>query len=919
MPRILPGGTAKVDPNDPALRAALVPASSTQATQWSTSSDGTTRLLAQTTPAAFGPLTSFGWRPLTVDPGKTHQEITGFGVAITGATAQLLQTKLTDAQRAALLDEVFNPARGNISIVRVSIGASDFDAVRYTYDDQPNGVTDPQLTSFSIGADQQYRIETLKQILQINPRVRIVAAPWSPPPWMKADPTTGMLGSALLSAYYQAYANYFVKFLQAYKSFGIDIWALTPQNEPNQVFSWPGMAMTAAQQVTFIGQYLGPAMDAAGFTTKILCYDDSWSPTGESYAATVYNDATAGPYVEGAAWHWYGGDPTSMRNVARKFPTKGNWMTEACGGLGSTIFTLDTAMKRLFIGSMRNEARAVVLWNLALDENNGPTNRQVSSEKILPVVTVPSNGSGTLVRDISYYALMQTSRFVPAGSLRVTSASYDDGIITVAYRSPTGQVTLVAYNTTGAAISTMIVDARSSNGFPVTIPAGDVATFVWQGVGQGAAASGIAVPAAPTLAAAAGAGRNTLTITPPASAAPLSGYTVTRGTVAGTRTLLTSLAPAATSYTDRAVTPGTPYFYAVTADNAGGRSAVSTEVSATPSPATVPAAPTVTVAPGNRQNAVTVTVGDDGGSAITAVKIYRGTTAGVSTAGAPIATLAGGGIYTDSGLNNGTAYYYRATAVNAIGTSADSAEVSATPVVVDNRSVATPATATQPALWLRGDQVGGTNGAAVTLWPDFTSNARNAVVPSGAGTPTLISSAVNSLPAVSFNKTTPQRLVAPQPVSAENVTILVVARYPTLTTSILVGGATADAKVTGSVNSFVTSGGVVNAQVAPSGASIGSGSNLTANTFGIAAISWDTAAASHVIKSVVNGGTVGTVTPSAYTAAASTGLGIGGVGTDDATVDVAEVIVFPAVLSDADRHTWTVYLGQVYGITVGAN
>src|SRR3954462_14001523 len=206
---------------------------------------------------------------IEVDTTQTFQSIDGFGYTLTGGSASLLNL-LHAATLDPLLKELFlwDSTNIGVSYLRISIGASDLSASTFTYDDMPAGQTDPNLTSFSIDKEKQDLIPILKKIVALNPAIKILGSPWSAPVWMK---TTGsFVGGSLKPEYYATYANYFVKYIQAMKSEGIPIDAITPQNEPLHGGNNPSMVMQPLEQAAFIKNYLGPAFKKAGIKTKII-------------------------------------------------------------------------------------------------------------------------------------------------------------------------------------------------------------------------------------------------------------------------------------------------------------------------------------------------------------------------------------------------------------------------------------------------------------------------------------------------------------------------------------------------------------------------------------------------------------------------------------------------------------------------
>src|SRR5258708_32999023 len=251
---------------------------------WLTDLSAGVRLVQQSNLSFASDSTS---NPLTiaVDENAQFQEMGGFGASFTDSSAWLVYSKLNPTQRSDLMTNLFSPTKGiGLSLLRQPLGASDFSTIgNYSYDDVAAGQTDPNLTNFSIDHDLTYIVPVLKQALQLNPALKIIGTPWSPPGWMK---TTGsMIGGNLKTEDYSPLANYFVKYIQAYQAQGVPVNYMTVQNEPLYIPpGYPGMGMAATEQASFIKNYLGPALGASNIKTKILAYDHNWDAT--SYPQT---------------------------------------------------------------------------------------------------------------------------------------------------------------------------------------------------------------------------------------------------------------------------------------------------------------------------------------------------------------------------------------------------------------------------------------------------------------------------------------------------------------------------------------------------------------------------------------------------------------------------------------------------------
>lgn len=410
---------------------------------------------------------------ITIDFSQTLQEIDGFGAALTGSSAYLINKKLNPSQRDQLLRDLFDPNTGiGISYLRTTIGASDFSLSDYTYNDLPAGQTDPQLQKFSIDKEKEDVIPVFKAILAIAPGIKIMATPWSAPAWMK---TNGLLGRGKLKPeWYPTYANYLLKYLQAIKAEGISIETLSVQNEPLHEATYPSMRMEATEQLDFIKNHLGPLFRQQGVTTKLLLYDHNWDRP--DYPLTILNDPQAKTFVAGSAFHAYGGNVSAMSQVHNAHPDKGLYFTEISGGAWATNFSdnMKWNMRNIFIGTTRNWSRNALLWNLALDENSGPTNRGCNNCR--GVVTIQA--SGNIVRNVEYYTLGHMSRFIRPGAFRVSSTATGlQDVESVAFKNTNGAKVLVLLN--GSTDRKAITVQTNDQQFICSLEGNAVATIVW--------------------------------------------------------------------------------------------------------------------------------------------------------------------------------------------------------------------------------------------------------------------------------------------------------------------------------------------------------------------------------------------------------------------------------------------------------
>jgi len=411
---------------------------------------------------------------IKVDSAKTYQVIEGFGASITDSSGWLLYNKLDDPQRKEILEKLFDPVHGiGLSMIRQPMGASDFALDDYTYDDLPAGQTDPDLKQFSIARDQAYIIPVLREALAINPRLKIVATPWSAPGWMKTSDS--LIDGHLLPTAYGPFANYFVKFIQAYQAAGIPIYAVTMQNEPLYIpKDYPGMGMSSLEQTTFLRDNLGPIFRDAHLKTKIMVFDHNWNLI--EYPITVMTDPKAANFTVGIATHCYGGTPAAQEELHSRFPDKGIWLTECSGGDWQTGRILEDQI-RLIINSTRHWAKSVVLWNLALDQDHGPHTGGCKNCRALVTVTDTVSPSTTEMT-ADYVAEGHVSKFVVPGAYRIESNTFEQGSLEdVAFRNPGGSIVLLVLNGSYQPMSFNI--EWQGQYFSSSLQAGSVATFVW--------------------------------------------------------------------------------------------------------------------------------------------------------------------------------------------------------------------------------------------------------------------------------------------------------------------------------------------------------------------------------------------------------------------------------------------------------
>lgn len=408
---------------------------------------------------------------IEVDGSKKFQTIDGFGYTLTGGSA-LHISRMEPAARASLLKELFSADDNNIGVsyLRISIGASDLDEKVFSYSDLPPGETDTALLHFDLGYDKLYLIPVIKDILKINPRIKFMGSPWSAPVWMKTN--NDSRGGSLKTEYYDVYARYFVKYILAMQAEGITIDAITVQNEPLHPGNNPSMFMPDTAQADFIKKSLGPAFVANKIKTKIIVYDHN--ADRPDYPMTIYKDKEAARYVDGAAFHLYGGKIDALTEVHNSFPEKNLYFTEQwIGAPGNMAGDLAWHIKTLIIGATRNWCRTVLEWNLASDPAYKPHTDRGGCDRCLGAVTIDGN---SFKRNPAYYIIAHASKFVRPGSVRIESTMVQD-LPNVAFLTPDGKKVLIVFND-GKSLQSFGIRENNKT-MTVSLEKGAVGSFMW--------------------------------------------------------------------------------------------------------------------------------------------------------------------------------------------------------------------------------------------------------------------------------------------------------------------------------------------------------------------------------------------------------------------------------------------------------
>jgi glucosylceramidase len=380
-----------------------------------------------------------------VDECHTFQTMIGIGGALTDASAETFY-KLPEEERQKILTAYFDPKNGiGYSLGRTSIQSCDYSSESYTY--VKDG--DTNLDSFDISHDLKYRIPFIKACLATAgpDHFTLFASPWSPPAWMK-DNDDMLHGGELEPQYYDCWARYFCKFIQAYAKQGINVWGVTVQNEPMAIQIWESCNFTAAQERDFVKNNLGPELEKNGLgKTKIMVWDHNRSLMYQ-YASTILDDPAAAKYVWGVGFHWYVGDHfDNVKRVKEAYPKTHLLFTEGARGPFDFQHIGDWNIGEIYATSMvhdfNNGAEGWTDWNVLLDENGGPNH--VNDNCFAPIHG--DTKTGKLYYMNSFYYIGQFSKFIRPGAKRIISSSSSDDLLTTAFMNPDRSIAVIILNT----------------------------------------------------------------------------------------------------------------------------------------------------------------------------------------------------------------------------------------------------------------------------------------------------------------------------------------------------------------------------------------------------------------------------------------------------------------------------------------
>jgi glucosylceramidase len=377
---------------------------------------------------------------IVIDESVTYQEMDGFGFTLSqGSAIHLLGMKSNS--RAEILNELFGNEENSIGVsyLRLSVAASDLNEYPFSYHDVEDPEKDSLLLNFDLGPDRNDVIPVLKEIMTINPNIKLMASPWSPPSWMKDNKDTR--GGKLLPEYYDRYALYLVKYIQQMAEEGFTIDALTIQNEPLHPGNNPSLLMLAEEQRDFIKFHLGPKFEVNGIKTKIIIYDHN--ADRPDYPISILDDPEAKKFIDGSAFHLYGGNIEALSEVHKAHPDKNLYFTEQwVGAPGNLPGDLAWHTKNLTIGAPRNWAKTVLEWNLSSVPDLKPHTDRGGCDQCLGAVTINTD---SVFRNPAYYVIAHVSKYVLPGSIRIDS-NEPEGLPNVAFKRPDGKIVLLLLN-----------------------------------------------------------------------------------------------------------------------------------------------------------------------------------------------------------------------------------------------------------------------------------------------------------------------------------------------------------------------------------------------------------------------------------------------------------------------------------------
>jgi len=405
---------------------------------------------------------------IELDPGRRFQEILGFGAALTDASCYMFNQLAPDA-REKLFHELFHPSEMGLSVCRTCVGSSDYATSLYSFDD---GEADPDLKNFSIAHDREYILPMLREARAVNPDLFLFSSPWSPPGWMKFNGS--MLGGTIYKHYLATYAQYLLKFLQAYAAEGVPVQAVTPQNEvdTSQDGRMPACVWAQEDEIAFVRDHLGPLLESSGMGTKIWILDHNYNLWGR--VVDELEDDGLRKYCNAVAWHGYAGTADMMSRVQDAYPEVEMYWTE--GGPHFPDPNLGTDWCKwggTFSDILRNWCKSITAWNLALNEKGLPN---IGPMACSGTVTIDSQ-TKDVTRSGQYWAFAHYSKLMRRGARRIGSESAAADLQHVAAENPDGQRVLVVTNA-GAART---VELRQGNmAAQIPLRENSLTTLAWR-------------------------------------------------------------------------------------------------------------------------------------------------------------------------------------------------------------------------------------------------------------------------------------------------------------------------------------------------------------------------------------------------------------------------------------------------------
>lgn len=415
-----------------------------------TSADSTNLRLSQTNNLTFKELK----QPLEtqicvfVNPTKTYQTFLGIGGAITDASAEVF-AKLPTEKQTEFLNAYYSSDKGiGYSIIRTNMNSCDFSSDMYTYVNEG----DKSLQSFSIEHDKKFKLPLIKKAMEkIGNKASFYISPWSPPAFMKSNQNM-LQGGKLLPEFYQSWANYYVKYINALQKEKIPVWGLTVQNEPMATQRWESCIFTAEEERDFLKNYLGPTLQKSGLGDKKITVWDHNRDLISQRATTILDDAQAAKYVWGIGFHWYenwsGGDMMyhNIAQVNEMYPTKNLLFTEGCVESYKTerlqLWKNGERYGKSIINDFNNGTVGWTDWNVLLDENGGPNH--VGNFCFSPIHA--DTKTGELIYTPSYYFIGHFSKFITKNAKRISSVASRSQLLTTSFLNTNGEVVTVVLN-----------------------------------------------------------------------------------------------------------------------------------------------------------------------------------------------------------------------------------------------------------------------------------------------------------------------------------------------------------------------------------------------------------------------------------------------------------------------------------------